>query len=42
MTLLDKVINYYEHTVRDMIETTEILEILKKLKEVYDDTTKRT
>lgn len=42
MTLLDKVIAYYEATLRDTIETTEVIEILNKIKEAYDDSTKRT
>lgn len=42
MTLIDRYIRKYETTVRDMIETTEVLDILKKIKEVCDDTTKRT
>jgi vacuolar-type H+-ATPase subunit D/Vma8 len=42
LTLIDKLIRKYERTVRDMIETTEIIDILKQLKEECDDTTKRT
>ena len=42
MTLIDRLIRKYERTVRDMIEVSELLEVLKKIKEEYDDTTKRT
>lgn len=41
MTLIEKLIKKYERTVRDMIETTEVIDILKKLKGECDDTTKR-
>ena len=39
---IDKMIRYYEITTRDMIETSEVIDLLKKIKEVCDDTTKRT
>ena len=42
MTLIDRLIRKYERTVRDMIEVSELLDVLKKIKEEYDDTTKRT
>jgi hypothetical protein len=42
LTLIDKLIRKYNKTVRDMIEVSELLDVLKKIKEEYDDTTKRT
>jgi hypothetical protein len=42
LTLIDRLIRKYERTVRDMIEVSELLDVLKKIKEEYDDTTKRT
>ena len=42
MTLIDRLIRKYNKTVRDMIEVSELLDVLKKIKEEYDDTTKRT
>jgi hypothetical protein len=40
--LLEHLIKNYERTVRDFIETDEVVGLLVKLKEAYDDTTKRT
>lgn len=40
--LLEHLIKNYEKTVRDFIETDEVVGLLIKLQEAYDDTTKRT
>jgi hypothetical protein len=42
LTLIDRLIRKYNKTVRDMIEVSELLDVLKKIKEECDDTTKRT
>lgn len=36
MTLIDKMLKYYEKTTRDFIETTEVIKALKIIKNNYD------